>query len=81
MKERPENWNDWNKDKQWGYLRGLANGRLETIKHYSEEDVKTMVKRAVDLHIPLYPTTTIAEIEILIKHGLLKNFGEEIPIN
>lgn len=29
MANRPENWDKWNKDKQWGYLRGLAAGRVE----------------------------------------------------
>lgn len=26
---KPETWDTWNKDQQWGYLRGLAMGRLD----------------------------------------------------
>lgn len=36
MPKKPKEWDTWNKDKQWGYLRGLAYGRVEMIDKIME---------------------------------------------
>lgn len=32
---KPKNWDSWSEDKKWGYLRGLANGRVQAAKDIS----------------------------------------------
>lgn len=51
------------------------------MKTYTEEEVKELVKQAVDLKIPLYKGTKIGDIEMLIRHKLAATYDKEIPVN
>lgn len=50
MTEKPIGYDRWNKDRQWGYLRGLANGRVQGKKEVLQRLLEEMPEN-IDEHI------------------------------
>lgn len=50
-------------------------------KIYTKQEVDELLCQAIKLKIPLYNETTLGEIEVLVKHELLKTFSKPIPVD